>query len=443
MRMSTYTIPLKIEEDRYLLINARTGAVTLVDEHVVKLLQKELSEVSADPSLITLLKEGGHLTALSPDEEAEEISHLYEKYVETHRRVYTHMVIPTYDCNLKCSYCPLSHLYDSTDESQHTVIDDKHIDALVTAAAQIDGPHKGQMILFGGEPLLVEKPVIERILHKGSLHGYSFITATNGTFIHDFIDILQKYDVTLEIPIDGPQHIHDARRIKKDGTGTFEEVVQGVDTVLDAGLTIFLRVNLDKGNVASLPQLTDFFQKKGWYDNPKVFIHLSPVFENSCRRNEPFTLRKTFYHDFIFHITKNVEAAASFFDIRGIEMVGNALLQGDLGPPRFWYCEANSGVLIYDPFGDIYVCTGHMGDESTRIGRYYPELSWNTTYTSWKERLVFNIPECNPCKYALLCGGGCGYEALEKYGILSKPVCYDYRGLAKAISPLYKALKNE
>jgi uncharacterized protein len=443
MKMSAYTIPFKIEEDQYLLINSLTGAVTLVDQHTIKLLQDGPPDIFGVSSpIIEALKKDGHYTSLNPAEEAKEISHLYKMYVQTHRRMYTHMVMPTYDCNLNCSYCSLSHLRHHKD-TPYTVIDDDHIDALLTAVTYIDGDYTGQVVLSGGEPLLVENySVVEKILHKLNRRGYDVTVATNGLSVHDFVDILTKYAAALEIPLDGPKEVHDSRRIKRDGTGTFDEVVTGIDESLDAGITVFLRVNLDESNIQGFPQMMDFFRKKGWYDNPGLFLHLSPVFQNSCKRNEPFTLRKTFYHDFIFHMVQHPDTAP-FFHIRGIEMIGNVFLKGELGPPRFWYCEANSGVLIYGPSGDIYACYGHVGDESTKIGRYYPELSWNESYDSWKQRIVFTIPACKNCPHALLCGGGCGFEALKGYGTLSKPVCPDYQALTRAVPQLYNIMKGK
>jgi uncharacterized protein len=101
-------------------------------------------------------------------------------------------------------------------------------------------------------------------------------------------------------------------------------------------------------------------------------------------------------------------------------------------------------MYIYDPFGDIYVCWEHVGEESTKVGVYYPGLSWNDQYNQWRERTVFTIPECRQCVYALFCGGGCGYEALERYGTLSKPVCYDYHTVfTTAIPALYKYVRGD
>ena len=441
--MSAYTIPFKIEEDQYLLVNLLTGAVTLVDHQIIRLLQDGPPDIpGVSSSIMEALKEDRHYTSLSPAEEAKEISHLYEKYVQTHRRMYTHMVMPTYDCNLNCTYCSLKDLRHHKDIS-HTVIDDDHIDALLTAVTRIDGDHTGQVVLSGGEPLLVENDsVVEKILHKFSQRKYGVTVATNGLSVHDFVDILKKYAAALEIPLDGPKEVHDSRRVKKDGTGTFDEVVTGIDESLDAGITVFLRVNLDESTLQEFPQMMDFFRKKGWHDNPRLFLHLSPVFQNPCKRNEPFTLRKRFYHDFIFHMVQHPDTAP-FFHIEGIDMIGNVFLKGELGPPRFWYCEANSGVLIYGPSGDIYACYGHVGDESTKIGHYYPELSWNESYDFWKQRLVFTIPACKTCQYALLCGGGCGFEALQRFGTLSKPVCPDYQALTKAVPQLYNIMKGK
>jgi hypothetical protein len=67
MKMSKYSIPLNLEENKYLLINTRTGVIDVVDRDVIDLLHGEKTE--ADPSILNLLKDGGHLTAVTPQEE--------------------------------------------------------------------------------------------------------------------------------------------------------------------------------------------------------------------------------------------------------------------------------------------------------------------------------------------------------------------------------------
>lgn len=442
LKVSTYTIPVTLEEDEYLLINSRTGAVDLVDGEVLELLQNPSSE--ADPSVIEFLTERGHLTDLSSEDELNQMEDFYKEYVKKYQKYHTHVIVPTYNCNLECSYCFLQDLQEKGKEWLNQVIDDDHIDQIFEVATALDGPYRGRMALYGGEPLLVKnKSIVEKILQKGTSLGYTFTIPTNGVTVVDFLEILKRHSTALQITLDGSKEIHDKRRVKRDGTGTFDEIVKGVDAALEAGLTTILRTNLDRDNVRFLPQVLDFYTKKGWIDNPNTILHFSTVIQKPCGDYTSFTPRKEI-HKALMSMAKEIPEIWQFeFDFRGMELFEDVFLKGTMGVPRFWYCEANSGMLIYDPFGDIYVCWEHVGTESTRVGKYYPELTWNELYELWRKRTVFTIPECRTCRYALFCGGGCGFEAVERYGTLAKPICYDYHEVFNTVIPrLYKSLEK-
>lgn len=437
MRVSTYTIPLKLEENKYLLINARTGVIDIVDKDIIELLHS-----IPDSSVREFLKEGGHLTELSPEEEVQEIKTMYNHYMQTHPCHQQHMLIVTYACNLQCPYCYLSGLQSKGRTWTTRVMDDTRINKVFEVIQKIDGNQPGRIILYGGEPLLTKnKPVVKKILQKGTNLEYPFTILTNGVSIVDFLDILEG-SITLQITLDGPQHIHDTRRMKKDGSGTFDEIVAGIDALLEKELYVNLRINLDKENVTVLPQTLAFFSSKGWDSNPYVSMHFSPVFQGPGVDYTSFIPRKDVYNSVIFQTAQTPELSQISFDWKGIELF-ETILKGGAGPPRFWYCDAHCGMYIYDPFGDIYVCTEHVGEERCKVGTYYPELVWNDMYKKWRNRTIFTIPECRTCIYALFCGGGCGYEALTRYNTLSKPVCYDYKDIfANVIPHLYKLVRK-
>ena len=440
MKMSKYSMFLKVGDDEYLLINSRSGACDLVDTDVVELLR---TPSDADPSTLQCLKERGHLTALSPEEEVEEMEALCTEYMKNRQKVYTHVIIPTYSCNLECRYCFLSDLESRGREWMNTVIDSEHVDRIFETATALD-TIRGKMVLYGGEPLLLKnKPIIEEILQKGRRLNYTFSIPTNGVTVPAFIDVLTEYKTALQITIDGPKEVHNRRRIRKDGTGTFDEVIAGVDAAVEAQLPVNLRTNLDKDNIHAFPKIIDFYVQKGWLDNPHVSIQFSTVFTPPCSSSDSLFYPGELHEAVISMAEKTPEIWKCGFDFRGADLFENIFVKGVTGAPRFWYCEAVSSMLIYDPFGKIYVCWEHVGTESTTVGVYYPELKWNQRYTQWRGRTVFTIPECRDCIYALFCGGGCGYEALERYGTLSKPVCYDYhRVFTTAIPALYRRLKK-
>lgn len=435
--MSLYSIPLKLDENEYLLINSRTGALDLVDEEVIKVLN---NEIPPDDTVLTILTERGHLTELTPGEEFEEIKTLYRSYIQDHPVQNQHYIVLTYGCNLQCPYCYLSDIHA---QKESTIIDDAHIDTLFSTIIKLDeSPYR--IILYGGEPLLKKnRKVLQHILEKGHDLGYSFLVLTNGVFLNDFIDDLAPYNVAVQVTIDGPPEIHDKRRFKKDGSPTFSDIVKGIEKALETGITCLLRTNIDADNLSVLPDVVTFYREKGWLDNPNVFMHVAPVFRKPGIHYTPIIPRTTVYDTVIAQTRESPDVMKVSLDLKGAELFEQVFRKGELGPPRFWYCDAQRGTFIYDPFGDIYVCTEHVGEEQARVGKYYPNLVWNDRYDKWRERTVLTIPECRACKYTLFCGGGCGYEALARFNTLSKPVCYNYKDVFSSVVPhLYRTVKK-
>ena len=105
--------------------------------------------------------------------------------------------------------------------------------------------------------------------------------------------------------------------------------------------------------------------------------------------------------------------------------------------PRPFYCSAHGKAFIFDPFGDIYSCPRGVGDKTFCIGQYTPALHFNQPYEQWLNRDVLSLSGCKSCELALLCGGGCAYEAFLQSNTIHKGYCDRYKAFLKYGLPLY------
>ena len=87
----------------------------------------------------------------------------------------------------------------------------------------------------GGEPTLLGIDFFERAFALQQRHRRPGMTIhnalqTNGTRLDDAWGAFFKaHDVLVGISIDGPRELHDAYRIDKGGTGSFDRVMAGLE----------------------------------------------------------------------------------------------------------------------------------------------------------------------------------------------------------------------
>jgi uncharacterized protein len=71
----------------------------------------------------------------------------------------------------------------------------------------------------------------------GSLCSLRFSVQTNGMMIRDdWCDLFEELDVRVGVSLDGPPEIHDAHRLTRQGRGTYERAMQGVDVLRRRGI---------------------------------------------------------------------------------------------------------------------------------------------------------------------------------------------------------------
>ena len=84
--------------------------------------------------------------------------------------------------------------------------------------------------------------------------GKHFCTSivTNGSLINpQVMQWLNELNCEfLQITLDGTREIHNQRRVKKDGSGTFDEVITGIKIALSSKTIVpLIRINIDKSNL--------------------------------------------------------------------------------------------------------------------------------------------------------------------------------------------------
>ncbi len=141
-------------------------------------------------------------------------------------------------CNFSCTYC-----YGSYGEKHGLMpfeIAKKAIDLAIDAEIF-------DIVFFGGEPML-NFPLIEQVVayaeSKALYQPFTFRMTTNGALItEENAAYFKEHNFEISVSMDGDRLSHDTTRIFKDGTSSYDKVLNGIEI-------------LKKYNVLSLLEIT-------------------------------------------------------------------------------------------------------------------------------------------------------------------------------------------
>lgn len=350
------------------------------------------------------------------------------------------MLIPTYSCNLACTYC-FQHGIDGKPK----LITKEIVDAFFDYAREefADAKLKPFITLFGGEPLMNSKAhreIIEYIVGKSIEEEYELSAVTNGYDFAEYTDLLKKARIKeIQFTLDGTQTVHDMRRMTANHKGTFDRVLTGMEKAIAYGMPVNLRTVTDKQNIEDLVNLAELLDAKGWLDLPRERFKTQigrnyELFE--CYEKPEHLFSQVELWAYIAKLAEQYPVMKKFHrpDFMGIRYLVDT---GEMYMASFDTCPAGKTEWVFDLYGDVYGCTASCGREDFKLGTYWPAVRKNeTAIQSWKSRNVTNIEKCRTCKYDVVCGGGCGVVAANKNGgeILS-PDC-------RPIQELYDAGLN-
>lgn len=462
LRTSSYTIYIDLPntDQEMLLVHGYTGAYDKVSHGVAEFLRsrearrapkplygewtrRNLTAAEAPsprPETLERLRMRGYLTDFSPEEEEAFFGRLAERLHERAiQKPPSYIFMPTYDCNLRCSYCFQDHMRsDCSFKHLLTTMRRPIVDRIFEAMPEIEANHgakpgaqvRRNIGFFGGEPLLAStREIVQYIMEKAG--PADFWAVTNATELEAYQDLLGPEGIArLQITLDGPPAEHDQRRIAADGSGTFERIAQNIDLALALGTIVQVRLNVDRNNIHELPALADEILARGW-QKQRGFSAYTAVISPSNDKTDRKTTMNTWQLDKA--LTEMREEHPNMRIIgrpdEGIRGRARKIFDGgeELHPqlkPSF--CGAHDQMYIFDPFADVYACWEKTGDPDIRIARITPEGSIEYAYEQtrhWRGRSVASNPVCRSCRYALHCGGGCAVLALGQRGRFHANYC--------------------
>lgn len=405
MKKSKFNHFLPRADGKFIAYNSWTGGLALMEpdkyqdycylvshpEEIDSLSQKEKYR-----DLVSKLKMGRFLIDDKVDEVAQlELRNRLDRFSTTRLGL---IIAPTLACNFKCEYCfeevKKGHMSSETVDALINFVEDKARTVKEFSCSW-----------YGGEPLL-RLDLMEELssafkdICKEYQVAYGAGVMTNGYLLsREVAAKLKSMSIsTVQVSLDGPKKVHDARRPLANGQGSYEVILKHLAEVKDI-LELNIRINVDKTT-----QPTDFIEllndlvQNDLKDQVKLFFgNVEPSNEvciniaENCYDNKTFSKMEVILHkialDFGFSLEKLPKPVSSYC------------------------CAQGMNSYIIDPQGALYKCFNDVGIIERGCGNvkveidpfhpnHFPFLNWNP----------FKNQNCRDCSILPLCMGGCPHR---------------------------------
>jgi uncharacterized protein len=296
----------------------------------------------------------------------------------------------TFACNLKCSYC----LVFQNDVAQL----DKGM-TLETAKRLVEYYHEhlpgGILAVTGGEPLVNWK--VCQYLFENVPLDVSKELYTNGLLLTmEIEDFLAEHHISVRFSIDGLQQ-HHIYRVDARGRSRYDLILQKYHESKQRGCQVGINCTVTNLNVYDLDEINAFFMeeldaKLIGYSIPHYAIQAPDVIND---------LDMDAYTERMLHIYE--EAKRHHVAVNQILNKLAFIVRGRFKP---FGCPALSPEVTFYPDGRQTICTKMDSHERTR------HLTGHDIFI----RLPIFQQGCQNCAAIGICGGGCYWDAVMRFG---------------------------
>ena len=320
-------------------------------------------------------------------------------------------------CNLRCKYCFYLDEAENREVGNFGVMQETTAKNIIIKSLDYACGGSVSYMFQGGEPLVAGYDFFVKFIELVGVINenntvISYGLQTNGTLLTDELcELFQKNNFLIGVSIDGKSELHNSNRITKDGKGSFNKVMQGVD---------LLKKHKVKFNVLTV--VTNLSKKKA-KETYKFFTSHGLNYMQFINCLEPFGVEpqssgfaldsqgyfeyyKTLLDLYIADKASGQEVYIRYFD----NLLG--MLNGET--PELCGLNGHCGIqLVVEGNGNCYPCDFYC-DDKYLMGNINEKNLDELASSACVEK--FLLPsyvvneKCSNCEVQRLCRGGCRRE---------------------------------
>lgn len=327
------------------------------------------------------------------------------KLLDNKRTLDFYELILTENCNLRCKYCFDDSYSDRSECNYNYSMPLSMIDDIINFIENTKMIGVNPLIsFFGGEPTVNWRFLCEFVNRTKKLH-YRYSMNTNATNIDDEkLKFIIDNRISLTVSIDGIKEAHDANRVFVSGDGSWDKIVEKLPNIIT-------KIHTNKMNISAMMVISNNnykYLERSYEFLSKIFDEVNILWNyDSDYTEESYDIIK--------------KQLISLFFIKGKKMFLD--LHRKILSERA-HCGNSSCVIpeksiTISTDGGLYFChrlVPKMNDElhkcnKEKFGDIYQGF-YNTEYINLiRDRIDFSKfrvgRECDTCKAAPFCKGGC------------------------------------
>lgn len=340
-------------------------------------------------------------------------------------------------CNLNCSYCYMYNMGDTTYKDQPKFISLDVIAAFASKAkshCKLNNVPIVHIAFHGGEPLLIEKEFYEQAVNiiRSTLDDIKvdFVLQTNGTLLDDeWCELFGRLGIQVGVSIDGTEKYHNQYRVYHSGSGSFNDVLNGInirDRHSVGGLISVINIDIPPRELYEFfigigAKSVNILLPDNHYDNlPKG--KLNPYDPNDSLYGdwmvELFDLWSKHHSEERPRIPyfENIIALILGFD-RGDELIGKRKC-------RALTIESDGAIEVVDP---LRICgNGFTRNKLNVMTHEISEIEKLPLFQEYYNSHDILCQKCADCSINKVCGGGYLGHRYSKVNRFQNPSIYCY-----------------
>ena len=346
---------------------------------------------------------------------------------------------PTTFCNLDCDYCYLPNR-DRKDQlslkTLSSLLEQLFSSALPGSRLTLAW-HSGEPLVLGVRYYREAFEIVDRL--KPSDIALRHDIQTNGTLIDDeWCALISENSATVGLSIDGPSFLHDARRRRRNGTGSLSDALRGLRCLQDHGIDCHVITVLTRKALDHADALYEFYRA---HDIGRVGFNIEEL-EGVHRTTSLIEPRgngtiedkfRTFIDRFLERIAAERPARISLREADGFlkallgrqplpltnqQVVPGAIVSVDTQGNLSTYSPELLGIRNPDYDDFVLAGPGASGDGAAPHAENVFDTLLSTAGVSRMGReIVAGVERCRAeCAYFDLCGGGAPANKLFENG---------------------------